>query len=396
MTQPRRRRALFSGIVLLQAALLLASVIVVPAPVIAQDPSASESAAGEPAVRRGQPGAIASSRAGAIDGAPTGAVRRARTRAVGIARADSSARPEASPDATTSPSPDESASPSPGTSSSASPEPSPSPSVETPDADCTGGSPAGAERNRVTVVAAADIDGNGALDDRVTIESPPGTILQNVHAVSIPTDPPPPSGIFFPAGLFDYEVVVAEPGDPAAVTFHLPDGTVSEEVDTEFWVLQNGRWSDLTARAHADHVTDEVTVTLVDGGAGDEDRRADGVIADPGGPGVPEAPWTFTVTVHASVDPAADFNFFLEECSEIDEHRACTPQTPRLWVDPLAFGPTITDPEPVTLSDGESFTWDLLDPDRHYRVIEVGPAVTEPPGPAPGDDDRASRRQGGS
>ena len=42
----------------------------------------------------------------------------------------------------------------------------------------------------------------------------------------------------------------------------------------------------------------------------------------------------------------------------------------------------------MTLSDGESFTWDQLDPDRHYRVIEVGPAVTEPPGPAaPGEDD---------
>ena len=57
-------------------------------------------------------------------------------------------------------------------------------------------------------------------------------------------------------------------------------------------------------------------MTLVDGGAGDEDRRADGVIADPGGPGVPRAPWTFTISVSASVDPAADFNFFLEECSE--------------------------------------------------------------------------------
>ena len=190
--------------------------------------------------------------------------------------------------------------------------------------------------------------------------------------------------------------MVGEPGDSAAVTFHLPDRTVSEELGTEFWVLQNGRWSDLTARADADHVTDEVTVTLVDGGAGDEDLSADGVIADPGGPGVPRAPWTFTVTVSASVDPAADFNFFLEECSELGSATACTPQIPRLWVDPEAFGLTITDPAPVTLSDGESFTWDQLDPDRHYRVIEVGPAVTEPPGPIEPGDDWASHRQGGS
>ena len=128
-------------------------------------------------------------------------------------------------------------------------------------------------------------------------------------------------------------------------------------------------------------------MTLVDGGAGDEDLSADGVIADPGGPGVPRAPWTFTVTVSASVDPAADFNFFLEECSELGSATACTPQNPRLWVDPEVFGLTITDPAPVTLSDGESFTWDQLDPDRHYRVIEVGPAVTEPPGPVEPEDD---------
>ena len=157
----------------------------------------------------------------------------------------------------------------PDPSASASPEPSPSRAVESPTPTAPAGSPAGGGSNRVTVVAAADIDRNGALDDLVTIESPPGTILRNVHAVPVPTDPAPPAGIFFPAGLFDYEVVVAKPGDPATVTFHLPDGTVRQEFDTGFWVLQNGRWSDLTARADADHVTDEVTVKLVDGGAGD-------------------------------------------------------------------------------------------------------------------------------
>ncbi len=358
MTQPPHRvRASFRGIVLLQAALLLASVITVPAPVIAQDPPAPGSQQeGEPSVEP-EPEPSASPEASS-SAEPS---------------SDPALLPEASPPVESAPpssSADELASPAPGTSASA-------------PAD----SRASTERNRVTLVAAADIDRNGAFDDLVTVESPPGTILQNVRAVSVPTDPPPPPGIFFPAGLFEYEVVVAEPGDAAAVTFHLPDGTIRHEVDTEFWVLQNGRWSDLTARADADHATDEVTVTLVDGGAGDEDLRADGTIDDPGGLGVPRDPWTFTVTVSASVDPAAEFNFFLEECSETGSTTACTPQPTRLWVNPEEFGPTITNPQPVTLSHGESFTWDQLDPDRHYRVIEVGPLVTVPPGPTePGDD----------
>ena len=79
-----------------------------------------------------------------------------------------------------------------------------------------------------------------------------------------------------------------------------------KDVDTGFWVLQNGRWSDLTARADADHVTDKVTVKLVDGGAGDEDRSADGVIADPGGPGVPGDDWSLTITAPGSGRPDGD------------------------------------------------------------------------------------------
>ena len=193
----------------------------------------------------------------------------------------------------------------------------------------------------------------------------------------VPTDPAPPPGITFPAGLFEYEVVVAEPGDPAAVTFHLPDGTVSQEVDTGFWVLQNGRWSDLTARSDADHVTDEVTVTLVDGGAGDEDLRADGIIDDPGGPGVPGEEWSLTITIHAPEDPTAIFNIFVEECDEPPGAAPCTPQDPRQWVDWVVDdGPTLPTAEitPRPLTHGQSFTWANLDAGQHYRVIEVGTA----------------------
>ena len=50
---PHRRRALFNGVVLLQTALLLATMIMVPAPVIAQDPPAPESQ------QEGQPSAEA-------------------------------------------------------------------------------------------------------------------------------------------------------------------------------------------------------------------------------------------------------------------------------------------------------------------------------------------------
>ena len=236
----------------------------------------------------------------------------------------------------------------------------------------SGGIPDAVQANVASLPAAVDLDGNGLLDDYVTIESPAGTVLTNVTAVPVPTDPAPPAGVVFPVGLFDYEVVVANPGDPADVTFHLPEGVVGGEGSTGFWVLQNGQWTDLTPSSDADAVADEVTVELVDGAAGDADRQADGVIEDPGGPGTARAPGTITVTV-AAVLPAYEFNFFLEECAETGLATACTSQDPRRWIDPVSNQATaITEPEPVTLRDGQSFTWGNLVYDRHYRAIEVG------------------------
>ena len=98
-----------------------------------------------------------------------------------------------------------------------------------------GGLPDALPPNVVTLPAAVDVDGNGLLDDMVTLESPPGTVLLDVSAVPVPTDPAPPEGLVFPVGLFDYRVDVANPGDPADVTFHLPEGVVSS--DTEHGVL---------------------------------------------------------------------------------------------------------------------------------------------------------------
>ena len=138
----------------------------------------------------------------------------------------------------------------------------------------------------VTLAAAVDIDGNGLLDDLVTLESPPGTVLHDVTAVPVPTDPAPPEGLVFPAGLFDYMVDVVSPGDPAEVTFHLPDGVVGPDAELGFWVLQDGEWNDLTPSVEVETVSDQVTGELVDGGAGDADGIADGVIDDPSGPAI--------------------------------------------------------------------------------------------------------------
>ena len=93
-----------------------------------------------------------------------------------------------------------------------------------------------------------DVDGNGELDDYVTIVSPAGTSLHDVNAVSVPSDNPPPDGVTLPYGLFDYDVQVANPGDSAAVTYITPAGFVPDGVH----FLQHGAWSDLADRTAVD------------------------------------------------------------------------------------------------------------------------------------------------
>ena len=72
-----------------------------------------------------------------------------------------------------------------------------------------------------------DVNGDGALNDYITVESPPSTTLQNVRTLKVPADNPAPDGATLPAGLIDYDVQVATPGDRADVKLYLPDGTLS-------------------------------------------------------------------------------------------------------------------------------------------------------------------------
>ena len=136
------------------------------------------------------------------------------------------------------------------------------------------------QSNVASLPAAVDVNGNGALDDYVTIVAPEATTLTNVRALEVPSDNPPPDGVRLPYGLFEYDVKVASPGDTADVTYVLPDEGV---VPTSVHMLQNGVWSDYADHTSLDSADGEVTISLRDGGEGDETGAADGVIQDPSG-----------------------------------------------------------------------------------------------------------------
>ena len=130
---------------------------------------------------------------------------------------------------------------------------------------------------------------NAANGGYATIESPSGTSLTNVAAVSdssLPSQGKP--NLVFPQGFFSFDITGVPAGSTVWVTLRfenpLPAGS-------EYWKYGP------TTDNHTPHwyqipinVSDGgnvIQIPLVDGGLGDDDLTANGVIVDQGGPGNP-------------------------------------------------------------------------------------------------------------
>ena len=88
-------------------------------------------------------------------------------------------------------------------------------------------------------------------------------------------------------GLFDIRIKVNFPGGTVSATFYLADPAPDQYRWYKFSAV-NG-WIDYSAHTVFNPARDQVTITWVDGGAGDEDGIANGVIIDPSGLGRPIA-----------------------------------------------------------------------------------------------------------
>ncbi len=95
----------------------------------------------------------------------------------------------------------------------------------------------------------------------------------------------PPEGkpdISFPHGFFSFDICCLEPGETVTVTITLPDNVPAT---TEYWKYQDGQWIDMTSLLGDNDNDNVLTLTLTDGGLGDDDGLANGEIVDQGGPG---------------------------------------------------------------------------------------------------------------
>lgn len=97
----------------------------------------------------------------------------------------------------------------------------------------------------------------------------------------------PPEGkpnLVFPHGFFSFNITGLTPGQTVIVTITLPSDV---PVGTRYWKYHASEGGWIQIPMGDDDGDNVINITLVDGGLGDDDGIADGVIVDQGGPGSP-------------------------------------------------------------------------------------------------------------
>ncbi len=89
----------------------------------------------------------------------------------------------------------------------------------------------------------------------------------------------------FPFGLIDFRLLVAEPGDQAIITVYFSDRAPKDGKWYKYDPIE-GTWLDYSAYAEVGANRKSITLLLQDGGIGDADGTANGIIVDPSGLGV--------------------------------------------------------------------------------------------------------------
>lgn len=148
-----------------------------------------------------------------------------------------------------------------------------------PNADYVGTIPDGADFELPRDIATNLVRTVQGTSGTVSISTSAGSIsgADRVAWSPVLADSNPPAGVSFPYGKVTFRITGLTSGQTVTVTLTYP-GTVDA-----YWKYQSGAWSEFAGAAINGNV---VTLTLVDGGAGDSDGVANGEITDPGGPSV--------------------------------------------------------------------------------------------------------------
>jgi hypothetical protein len=163
-----------------------------------------------------------------------------------------------------------------------------------------------------------DDAGTGAVDARAASVEIPGAgtveLLASAgaieRAVAVATPAAAPAGVDYPVGFIAIDVGGLLAGEQVTVTLTLPAGTAP---NAYVKCTTDTSCAEFPGAAIHDNV---VTLTLVDGGAGDTDGAANGRIRDPGAPAIASAP---ADADHDGVGDASDNCPDLANADQADE-----------------------------------------------------------------------------
>jgi PGF-pre-PGF domain-containing protein len=132
--------------------------------------------------------------------------------------------------------------------------------------------------------------GNGGVD----FLNSAGTI-ENLSAVNLSVLPPPPNGANLLYGTFTFNITNLNLRGDVTLFLTFPDVLPPGTVYWKYQATHNPQWYSITPdEINGTHMT----ITLTDGGIGDDDSFANREIYDPGGPGL--IPQTQGITTHSA------------------------------------------------------------------------------------------------
>ncbi len=131
----------------------------------------------------------------------------------------------------------------------------------------------------------------------VTLATPSGTTLSDVQVDDNPSPGDAPQGVDFPYGFFKFTINGVVPGGATTATIYLPPGespnTYYKYGPTPLDVIPHWHefyYDPLPIDIGATFFGNVITLHFVDGQRGDHDLAPNGVIVEPGGPGITGGP----------------------------------------------------------------------------------------------------------
>lgn len=203
----------------------------------------------------------------------------------------------------------------------------------------------------------------------VAFESPTGSTLVEVQAVEVPP-PGLPSEAETPVGTFEFSVAGLSAGAPTIVVLYMPAGT---DVN-QYWKFDNNNgwyefnWDGATGATFQDMNDDgatDVVLHFIDGGRGDDDGLANGVVVDPGAPvSINSPPTALDDSVSTDEDTPLLIDVLANDTDAEDN------------IEP-ALTVALTSPSAGTLTNNGDGTFTFtFDPASEFEYLGVGEADT--------------------